>query len=724
MLFRSLWISASLLVSSFALAAPTPTSSVSSSSASSKACPDVPGFIFKNCVDGSFPGLHALEVTKDLYYFFDITDGTAGNVVNWAIISSPGRKKAIDVQFKTGTNFYGLFNVIPKTGTEDLSAYAKGALEFDVRILDRGVYNVPLEVKLECVYPCQSKEHVLDIPTLNQWTSISLPIADFVAEGLDLTKVNIPFQIFPAWGSQDGVHFQVDNIRWVKRATRTSSSQASSIGGAVSSKSSSSKASSASSKASSGNSSSKLTSSAKSSAASSAKSASSKSSAKSSSVKSSAKSSAVATSVKSSSKSSQSSVKSSAKSSVKSSSSKSFSSASSVKSSAVSSKFSSASSLSSLASSKSSVAASSQSSAAILSCAYQEGGVYFDATCSPWQNISAYEQNGDGSINQEVTNGVGYSVNLSEVSSTDANHNKVLDIHYNRNPDFNGTVRLRSIDITGVDLSAYATGKLVFDIKVITNSDDNGDIEMALDCGWPCTNTERIIKVPALNQWTTIELSVADLIRDGLDIKHLLGGFQIATSWGHQANSHFQLDNIRWVKGTGAITTKDCWAQRFNTYDPLNLRIDQFSGSSDMSALISQIVPNTILHPIWEGLNKWGYAAGTDANLAACNTNGTLSASVYIPATYVNDGHLAVSFYAVDQGGGQTFSQPISVANLKGNDWNTITSDLWFFSSITAPGFNIGAVAFIGVVFDANGKDPAIGGVLKVDNLLITQPIQ
>ena len=340
--------------------------------------------------------------------------------------------------------------------------------------------------------------------------------------------------------------------------------------------------------------------------------------------------------------------------------------------------------------------------------------------------ISAYEQNGDGSVRQETTTGVGLSVDLAEVDSLDTNHNKVLDVHFKNNPEFNATVRLRSADtaINGVDMSAYSTGKLVFDIKVIANSDLNADLEMALDCGWPCTNTERIIKVPALNQWTTIELSVADLIRDGLDIKRLFGGFQIAPTWGRQANAHFQLDNIRWEKGTTPVAFKDCWAQRFNSYEPFNLRIDLLSGSSDTSSLISQIVPNTILHPVWDGLNKWGYATGTDASLGLCGANGTLSASVYLPAAYVDDGHLTLSFYAIDQGNNLSVSQAVSVAGLKPNDWNTISTHLWFYSPVAAPGFNASAVSFLGVAFDANGKDPAINGVLKVDNIIVRQAVQ
>lgn len=687
MLIRTLWISASLFLSSFALAVPTPASSAATSSSSSKACADLPGRVFKNCVDGSFPGLHALEATKDLYYFFDIVDGTAGNLVNWSIVAShePGHNKIIDVKFKTGTNFYGLFNVIPTTGTEDLSAYAKGALEFDVRILDLGIYNAPLMVKLECIYPCQSAEYPLPVNQLNQWISISLPIADMVRDGLDLTKVNIPFQIAPDWGVQDGAHFQVDNIRWVKKAPKSSSS-VSSNSGALSSKSSSSKSSSSSSKTSS------------------VKSSKVASSVASSSAKSSAKSSVVA-SVKSS--SSKSSVVSSSAKSSKASSSK----TSSVKSSA-----------SSVKSSVASSSSSSQSSINLLSCAYQEGGVYFDTTCSSWQPISAYEQNNDFTISQEVTNGVGAFVNFSEVDSADGNHQKVIDVLFKDDPTLNGMVRFHPPVgvVGGLDMSSYATGKVIFDIKVIANSNDNAPLEFVLDCGWPCQNTEKLLRLPASNQWTTIEVPVADLVRDGLTITNVLTGFQILPSWGHQIGAHFQLDNIRWVKGPNTpASTQVCWAQRFDHYDLSNLRIDGFQAVGEFPIQMTQIVPATIFPTDWLHTSKWGYTSTTGSSFAGCGPVGTVSANVYLPASYVNDGLLRVSFYAMDPSIGMTFSVPVSVIGLKGDDWNIISVPLWFFSAVDDPNS-----AYLGVIFDANGKDPSIGGALKVDNIMITRPIQ
>ena len=97
-----------------------------------------------------------------------------------------------------------------------MSDYINGKLIFDVKVLSKGTANVPLYVKVECIWPCQSNVHKVDVPSLNTWTTIEIPVSDLVLEGLNLERVTTGFQIFPEWGLQSGSHFQVDNIRWVK----------------------------------------------------------------------------------------------------------------------------------------------------------------------------------------------------------------------------------------------------------------------------------------------------------------------------------------------------------------------------------------------------------------------------------------------------------------------------------------------------------------------------
>ena len=67
--------------------------------------------------------------------------------------------------------------------------------------------------------------------------------------------------------------------------------------------------------------------------------------------------------------------------------------------------------------------------------------------------------------------------------------------------------------------------------------------------------------------------------------------------------------------------------------------------------------------------------------------------------------------------GHMTFSQPAYAINLKPNDWSFIP--LWFYSSNS--GFNGNRVTFIGVTFNLNDKDPSIGGILRIANILVTQ---
>jgi hypothetical protein len=89
-------------------------------------------------------------------------------------------------------------------------------VEFDVRVLDWGSTVNGLEFKLECIWPCESASFPLTIPNLNQWYHFSFDVNQLQATGFDLTKTDMGFQIFPAWegGSMNGIHFQLDNIRW------------------------------------------------------------------------------------------------------------------------------------------------------------------------------------------------------------------------------------------------------------------------------------------------------------------------------------------------------------------------------------------------------------------------------------------------------------------------------------------------------------------------------
>lgn len=384
-----------------------------------------------------------------------------------------------------------------------------------------------------------------------------------------------------------------------------------------------------------------------------------------------------------------------------------------------------------VSSNASSLAASSSSAASStapeLGCAYHEAGVYINAACSPWQNPSAREKNADGSAGQEVDAKQSQYLSLTELEDSSATHQRILDIHYNQAGATNAQLGFSAAGTTGIDLSTYQTGKLVFDLKVISKGDKNASLQVTLDCGWPCESTERNIEIGTLNEWKTIELPIADFIRDGLDIKKVRSGFQIMPSVNQQTNVHFQLDNIRWEKGQSTQpVTESCYSRHFDsTTNGLNLR--SFSGNK-LPSLVGQI-PASIIKPEWSSpQERWGYGEQILNPNDACLNNpaSTFSASVYIPGAYVTDGKLLVGFYFADAENNYTTAGLTSAANLLPDTWNIIQGKLpqtqnktrGLSTKLAANQTNF---SHWGILFDANGKDPAVTGEVRIDNILISQ---
>ena len=91
-------------------------------------------------------------------------------------------------------------------------------LEFDVLVLEdpREIRN--FMVKMDCGFPCGTGDYPIEAAPIGQWTNYQIPLADLVAHPgstLNLSQVDTPLVIFPAWGNQLGVVMQVDNVRVV-----------------------------------------------------------------------------------------------------------------------------------------------------------------------------------------------------------------------------------------------------------------------------------------------------------------------------------------------------------------------------------------------------------------------------------------------------------------------------------------------------------------------------
>ena len=142
---------------------------------------------------------------------------TGGDHIDIAVIDAEDttRGKVIDITFKTADQNGVAF--IQSTSTKDARAFAAtGYLEFDLKVLSYGANTSGLVVKADCVNPCSSGDIALGKVADGVWQTIRVPAATMVTGGLNLAKLNTPFVILPTWGEQQNVHFQLDNIRWVK----------------------------------------------------------------------------------------------------------------------------------------------------------------------------------------------------------------------------------------------------------------------------------------------------------------------------------------------------------------------------------------------------------------------------------------------------------------------------------------------------------------------------
>jgi beta-glucanase (GH16 family) len=165
--------------------------------------------VFIDDVDPTWTnGIGAWDTAVGSDYF----DGTAGNHVGWSLVDSgeAGHDTVIEATFAAGGANGVLF--IQSAAGVDLSSFLDGNLVFDLK-LEAGATS-GITYKIDCTDPCGTGDQTLTGVVAGEWQTHEIPVASLVAAGLDLTKVNSPIVIFPTWGDQQGVSFQLDNVRY------------------------------------------------------------------------------------------------------------------------------------------------------------------------------------------------------------------------------------------------------------------------------------------------------------------------------------------------------------------------------------------------------------------------------------------------------------------------------------------------------------------------------
>lgn len=143
-------------------------------------------------------------------------DGGAGcPSIAWEFVSDAARGDVLQVTHANNGQLAGLF-FASSTGV-DLSGFANGAIEFDVKVVSG---DPEITMKIDCGYPCTSGDNALGQRGVGDWESISIPMTTLTSgqflksneTQLNLAQVNTGLVI---WASkfQDTV-FQLDNVRF------------------------------------------------------------------------------------------------------------------------------------------------------------------------------------------------------------------------------------------------------------------------------------------------------------------------------------------------------------------------------------------------------------------------------------------------------------------------------------------------------------------------------
>ncbi|WP_024461454.1 glycoside hydrolase family 16 protein [Marinimicrobium sp. LS-A18] len=154
----------------------------------------------------------------------------------------------------------------------------------------------------------------------------------------------------------------------------------------------------------------------------------------------------------------------------------------------------------------------------------------------------------DGSLDALWTDpGVDFYVeggqSITSTTVSDGDRGDVLEIAFGASGF--GTMYIQSTDPQ--DLSAYAGGNLVFDLKVVDAGNNTDGFLVKADCIYPCTSNELSVPLQNDGEWHTVSVSIADLTSgSGFIISRVNTPFSLWPVAGQQSNVVFRLDNIRW----------------------------------------------------------------------------------------------------------------------------------------------------------------------------------
>ncbi|MYA16364.1 MAG: hypothetical protein F4Z28_06090 [Gammaproteobacteria bacterium] len=136
------------------------------------------------------------------------------NKVQWREVTAdePERGQILEVSFSAGEAF-GVWFIQSSMGV-DLSAFAPGAVSFDIKVDDYGANEDGMTMKIDCIFPCTSGDQRIGKVGDGAWETVQIPVAQLLGGGLNLTTVNTGIVVFPT-AQSSALTFQLDNVQWL-----------------------------------------------------------------------------------------------------------------------------------------------------------------------------------------------------------------------------------------------------------------------------------------------------------------------------------------------------------------------------------------------------------------------------------------------------------------------------------------------------------------------------
>ncbi len=128
--------------------------------------------------------------------------------LGWMQVEDAERGTVLEVMHSSDANA----GLILATDPIDLSAYADGFLAFDIYVMTPPAGD--MFAKADCGFPCTSGDQNIGNAGQAGWETVEFAVADLVAGGLDLSKVNTGIVVIPAIGGASGTVYRLDNVRW------------------------------------------------------------------------------------------------------------------------------------------------------------------------------------------------------------------------------------------------------------------------------------------------------------------------------------------------------------------------------------------------------------------------------------------------------------------------------------------------------------------------------